>query len=235
MGAMTILRNGHPFDPLQFTERTPAEMLARARGFRDEMERRRSVRDFSGRPVARELIELAIETASTAPSGAHRQPWTFVAVADPELKATIRSAAEAEEQQSYEGGRMPDSWLAALAPLGTDWRKPYLQTVPWIVILFEQTLPAATTEGRRNYYVRESVGICAGLFITAIHNMGLATLPHTPSPMKFLTKILGRPPTERPFAMFPIGYPADDCHVPQLRRKTLAEVAVFATSSTREP
>jgi len=224
---MRVMRNGHPFVPLDFREHDPAEMLARARAWFDEMDRRRSVRDFSDRPVARELIELAIRTASTAPSGAHRQPWRFVAVSQPEIKRTIRVAAEEEERQSYEGGRMPDSWLSALAPLGTDWHKPYLEVVPWIVVLFEETAPPDESGGKKNYYVKESVGICAGMFIAAIHHLGLATLPHTPSPMKFLGQILGRPAGERPFALFPVGYPAANCLVPELTRKPLAEVAVF--------
>jgi iodotyrosine deiodinase len=175
------------------------------------------------------LIELAIRTASTAPSGAHQQPWTFVAVSDPDTKRRIRMAAEAEERRSYEG-RMSDEWLEALAPLGTGWQKPYLETAPWLVVLFEQvhgTFPDGSR--RKHYYTRESVGIAAGIFVTAVHHMGLATLTHTPSPMGFLRTILERPRNERPFALFPVGYPAADATVPDLRRKSLAEVAVFDT------
>jgi len=203
-------------------------MLEHGRRFQDEMDGRRSVRMFSADPVPRELIELAIMTGSTAPSGAHQQPWTFVAVGDPEVKRRIRIAAEEEERQSYEGGRMPAEWLAALAPLGTDWHKPFLETVPWIVVLFEQVhgwFPDGSV--RKHYYARESVGIACGLFVAAIHQMGLVTLTHTPSPMGFLSSILRRPKNERPFVLLPIGYPAHDCEIPDLKRKSIAEVASF--------
>ncbi len=205
-----------------------ALMLERGRRFQSEMEGRRSVRMFSGDPVPRELIELAIMTGSSAPSGAHQQPWTFVAVGDPDVKRDIRIAAEEEERQSYEGGRMPAEWLTALAPLGTDWRKPFLETAPWIVVLFEQVhgqFPDGSN--RKHYYARESVGIACGLFVAAIHEMGLVTLTHTPSPMGFLSTILQRPTHERPFVLLPVGYTADDCVVPDLRRKSLEEVASF--------
>lgn len=210
-------------------ERLPAdEMLRRGRTFYAEMDRRRSVRDFSPDPVPRELIELAIRTASTAPSGAHRQPWRFVAVSDPALKREIRTAAEAEEHESYVGGRMPEEWREALAPIGTSWEKPFLEVVPWIVVVFEEVWSFGPDGARRkNYYPKESVGIACGLFIAALHRMGLATLTHTPSPMGFLTRLLGRPDNERPFILFPIGYPAPDAAVPDLRRKDLAEVAVW--------
>lgn len=203
-------------------------MLERGRRFQREMDGRRSVRMFSVDPVPRELIELAIMTGSSAPSGAHHQPWTFVAVGDPAVKRQIRIAAEEEERQSYEGGRMPAEWLTALAPLGTDWRKPFLEAAPWIVVLFEQVhgrFPDGSN--RKHYYARESVGIACGLFVAAIHEMGLVTLTHTPSPMGFLSSILQRPTHERPFVLLPVGYPADDCVVPDLRRKSLDEVASF--------
>ena len=207
-------------------------MLRRARDFHERMETRRSVRLFRTDLVPREIIELAIMTASSAPSGAHRQPWRFVAVSDPETKRQIRVAAEAEERASYEG-RMSPEWLEALAPLGTDWRKPFLETVPWIVVVFEE-VHGITEDGRvrKNFYVKESVGIACGLFIAALHTMGLATLPHTPSPMAFLSRILGRPENERPFILFPIGYPAPGAEVPNLRRKTLDEVAVWDPRGT---
>jgi len=214
-----------PYRPPRHAE---AVMLERGRRFQRDMDGRRSVRMFSVDPVPRELIELAIMTGSTAPSGAHQQPWTFVAVGDPEMKRQIRIAAEEEERQSYEGGRMPAEWLAALAPLGTDWHKPFLETAPWIVVLFEQVhgrFPDGS--GRKHYYARESVGIACGLFVAAVHQMGLVTLTHTPSPMGFLSTILGRPKHERPFVLLPVGYPADDCVVPDLRRKSLDEVASF--------
>ena len=211
-------------------ERYPLEtMEQRAADFYRTMDRRRSVRDFSDEPVPRRLIDQAIRTASTAPSGAHRQPWTFVVVGEPALKSRIRIAAEKEERENYEGGRLPDEWRAALQPLGTDWRKPYLETAPWLVVLFEQRY-TLTGNGYtlKNYYVKESVGIAAGLFIAALHNMGLATLTHTPSPMAFLTRILARPENERPFVLFPIGYPTADCTVPAIQRKPLDEVMVVS-------
>lgn len=206
----------------------PSEMAARAEAFEARMASRRSVRHFSADPVPRPLIEAAIRTASTAPSGAHRQPWTFVAVSDPDLKRAIREAAEAEEHRSYEGGRMPPAWRDALAPLGTDWRKPYLETVPWIVVLFAQKHGIdAQGEHVQHYYVKESCGIAAGLFIAALHEMGLATLTHTPSPMTFLSRLLDRPPHEQPFILFPVGFPAPDAHVPDLDRKPLEAVSVW--------
>jgi len=214
-----------PYRPPRLAE---GEMRERARAFLDEMQRRRSVRHFAPDPVPRELIELAILAASTAPSGAHRQPWRFVAVGDPELKRRIRMAAEAEERESYEGGRMPPEWREAIAPLGTDWRKPYLETAPWIVAVFAE-LYQVERDGThvKNYYVAESVGIACGLFVAALHLAGLATLTHTPSPMGFLSRLLGRPANEKPYILFPVGHPAPDCEVPDLRRKGLGEVAVF--------
>ncbi len=213
-----------PYSPDRLDAST---QLDRARDFYQEMNRRRSVRFFSDEPVPKQLIDLAIETASTAPSGAHKQPWTYVVTGDAAIKRRIREAAEEEERINYEGGRLPDHWREDLAPLGTDWRKPFLEVVPWIVVLFEQRY-GYDAEGERShhYYVKESVGISAGLFIAALHHIGLATLTHTPSPMRFLTKLLERPENERPFCLFPIGYPAEDCSVPDLRRKSLDEVRV---------
>lgn len=193
----------------------------------DEMNKRRSVRDFSERPVPRALIENAIMAASTAPSGANKQPWTFVLVGDSAVKRRIRVAAETEERENYEGGRLPPHWREDLAPLGTDWRKPFLETAPWIVVVFEQrygTRPDGSKQ--HHYYVKESVGIACGLFISAIHRVGLATLTHTPSPMAFLRTLLGRPESERPFILFPIGYPENGCEVPDIRRKELCDVMV---------
>jgi iodotyrosine deiodinase len=217
-----------PFIPFQ-PERLPEEeMLRRAQDFYEEMDRRRSVRFFSADPVPRELIELAIRTASTAPSGAHRQPWKFVAVSDPAVKSEIRAAAEAEEHESYVGGRMPPEWREALEPLGTSWEKPFLETVPWLVVVFEETYGFGPDgERRKNYYPKESVGIACGFFIAALHRMGLATLTHTPSPMAFLSRILNRPANEKPFILFPVGYPAHDAEVPDLRRKGLEEIVVW--------
>ena len=215
---------------------TDGQRLERARSQYAEMAARRSVRSFAPDPVPRELIELAIATASTAPSGAHQQPWTFVAIADRAVKRRIRIAAENEERRSYEGGRMPQEWRDALAPLGTDWRKPYLETVPWIVVLFEQahgSFPDGSV--RKHYYARESVGIACGLFIAAIHQMGLATLTHTPSPMGFLSSVLGRPRNERPFVLLPVGHAALDCVVPVLERKPLDQVAFFIDDNEAQP
>ncbi|MDH3539664.1 MAG: nitroreductase family protein [Acidimicrobiia bacterium] len=208
--------------------RIPAdEVIERAQLFYELMDGRRSVRMFSADPVPREAVEQAIATASTAPSGAHRQPWTFVLVGDPDLKHQIRQAAEEEERTNYEGGRLPDDWREALAPLGTDWHKEFLETVPWIVVLFEQRYGLDAAGNRlKHFYVKESVGIACGMFIAALHQMGVATLTHTPSPMAFLTRLLGRPDNERPFAMLPIGYPADDCVVPRIERKSLDDVVV---------
>jgi iodotyrosine deiodinase len=203
----------------------PAAQLERARAFYEQMDRRRSVRFFSDEPVPRELVALAVATASTAPSGAHKQPWTYVLTGDPAIKTQIRAAAEEEERINYQEGRLPPHWREDLEPLGTDWRKPFLETAPWIVVLFEQRYGLREDGSRsHHYYVKESVGISAGIFIAALHHMGLATLTHTPSPMRFLTKLLGRPESERPFCLLPVGYPADDCVVPDLRRKDLSQV-----------
>ena len=205
-------------------ERSEAEMRARAEAFHEMMDQRRSVRFFSDQPVPRDLIERAILTAGTAPSGAHRQPWRFVVVDDPALKHQIRVASEEEEYESYHG-RMAEEWLEALAPLGTDWHKPFLETAPWLVICFVESYGiSAGGEKIKNYYVQESCGIACGFFIAAIHNMGLVTLTHTPSPMRFLNEILQRPKNERPFILFPVGYPAADATVPDLQRKRLDEI-----------
>lgn len=219
----------HPFKPLEFIRHEPAEMLRRARSLHDDMERRRSVRMISDEPVPRELIELAVATASTSPSGAHQQPWRFVATSNPQVKRQLREAAEAEERTNYgidrDVGRMNEEWQRELAPLGTDWHKEFLEVAPWIVVLFEERFGVRDDGStRHHYYVKESCGIAAGLFITALHHMGLATLTHTPSPMAFLTRLFDRPNNERPFVLFPVGYPSDDCQVPVLERKPLDEV-----------
>ncbi len=220
-------RGGHRFVPYRPERLSPSEMEARAEAFFAELARRRSVRHFSDEPVPRRLVELAIRAAGTAPSGAHQQPWTFVAVSDPATKTRIREAAEAEERRSYES-RMSDEWLEAIAPMGTDWQKPYLETVPWIVVLFAQQYGVDPEGGKRkHYYVQESCGIAAGLFVAALHDMGLCTLTHTPSPMRFLGELLGRPAHERASILFPIGYASDDAVVPDLTRKSLDEIAVF--------
>jgi nitroreductase len=216
----------YPFIPYQLPPLPEDQMIERGRDFYQQMAHRRSVRDFSPRPVPRDCIELAIRIACTAPSGANRQPWRFVAISDPATKRKIREAAETEERQSYEGGRMPAEWREALAPLGTDWHKPFLEIAPWIVIVFEETFQIDANGARlKSYYAKESVGIACGLFVVAVHLMGLATLTHTPSPMGFLNEIVGRPDNERPFILFPVGYPAEDAQVPDIKRKSLDEVA----------
>ncbi|WP_412067939.1 nitroreductase family protein [Rubrivirga sp. IMCC43871] len=216
-----------PHVPYAGVERSDDEIVARAQAFYEEVDDRRSVRFFTDRPVPRAAIEAAIAAASTAPSGAHMQPWTFVAISDPEMKRQIREAAEAEERASYDG-RMSEEWLEALAPIGTDWRKPFLETVPWIVVMFAQRSGVrADGTKRKHYYVQESCGIAAGLFIAALHHAGLATLTHTPSPMRFLRDLLGRPDNEAPYILFPVGHVAADATVPDLARKPLDEVSVW--------
>jgi nitroreductase len=204
------------------------EMKNRGSAFLNRMRGRRSVRAFSSEMVPRELIETAIAVAHSAPSGANRQPWHFVAVSDPSLKRQIRGAAEEVEQEFYEGGRAAAEWLEALAPLATDARKPFLEDAPWLVVVFKQVHGVGEDGATvKNYYVNESVGIACGLFITALHEMGLATLTHTPAPMRFLNQILDRPGNERPYILFPIGYPAPDCTVPDISKKPLAEVTTW--------
>ena len=214
------------FVPLAFERLPEAEQLARSRRFLEHMRRRRTVRDFSPEPVPLELVENAIATAGTAPSGAHQEPWTFVLVSEPELKRRIREAAEEEERRSYDG-RMPDDWLEALRPLGTDWRKPHIEVAPFLIVVFEQAYGMRPDGAKvKHYYVRESVGIAVGLLLASLHEAGLATLTHTPSPMGFLREALGRPENERPYVLIPVGYPADGCAVPDLGRKALAEILV---------
>ena len=218
----------HPFVVHDHQRVDDETMRTRAEVFRASADRRRSIRMFSPDPVPRDLIETAVAAASTAPSGAHKQPWTFVAVSDPTVKSRIRQAAEAEEHTNYLENRMNDEWQEALAPLGTDHHKEFLDVAPWLVVLFEQRYERRPDGSKRkNYYVKESTGIAAGLFVAAIHEMGLATLPHTPSPMAFLRTVLGRPDNERPFVMFPVGHPLPGVQVPDLARKALEEVLVF--------
>ena len=200
------------------------EMIQNCRDYYDLMARRRSLRFFSDHPVPRAAIEHILLTASTAPSGAHKQPWTFCAVSDSELKRQIRIAAEKEEYRSYHG-RMSAEWLRDLAPLGTDWHKPFLETAPWLVIVFRRIYELGEDGNKQNnYYVNESVGIACGFLLAAIHHAGLAALTHTPSPMDFLTKVLNRPANEKPFLLIPVGYPAPDATVPDLTRKSSEEV-----------
>ena len=200
------------------------EMIEKSRSFFEWMNRRRTIRDFSDRPVSREVMENIIRTASTAPSGAHKQPWTFCIVSDPTIKKQIRAAAEEEERESYHG-RMSEEWLKDLAPIGTDWHKPFLEIAPYLIIVFKRSYEIESGGHKhQNYYVTESVGIACGFLLSAIHQAGLGALTHTPSPMNFLTKILNRPGNEKPFLLIPVGYPAEECWVPDLKRKELTDV-----------
>ena len=227
MKESTITIDGYEFvshSPEQISEQLSLE---RSQQFYQWMNKRRTVRDFSSRPVPREIIENLILTASTAPSGAHKQPWTFCIVSDPHLKSKIRVEAEKEEFESY-NGRMSEEWLQDLRPLQTDWKKPFLEIAPYLIIVFKKVYDVLPTgEKRNNYYVTESVGIACGFLLTAIHHAGLVALTHTPSPMNFLSKILNRPENERPFLLIPVGYPAEETFVPKLVRKTLDKVAMF--------
>lgn len=214
--------------PLDFERLSPQQQSEQARQFYQTMLRRRTVRDFSSAPVPFELLETAIRTAATAPSGANRQPWKFVVVSDPAIKTKIRAAAEEEERAFYEH-RAPDDWLEALAPLGTDWRKEFLETAPYLIVVFREdyTLKTGATGEEiksKNYYVMESVGIACGFLLAALHLAGLATLTHTPSPMGFLCDILARPKNEKPYLLIPVGFPAAAAQVPAIQKKTLAEV-----------
>jgi iodotyrosine deiodinase len=216
------------FTPLtSFREYTPKEMLHRATDFRLEMERRRTVRHFSPRPVSREIIEQSLLAAGTAPSGANLQPWHFVVVTDSARKTEIRLAAEAEEREFYHS-RAPQEWLDALAPLGTNEHKPFLETAPYLIAIFAQSY-GVLPDGRKvkNYYVSESVGIATGILITALHTAGLVMLTHTPSPMSFLNRICARPANEKPYLLLVVGYPAADTEVPVITKKTLPDLATF--------
>ena len=215
------------FIPLEWTELDPATMMNAARENYERLNERRTTRHFSSRDVDRRLIELAIQSGSTAPSGAHLQPWTWVAVRQADLQQKIREAAEAEERRTYDE-RMPEAWAEVLAPLGTDAMKPHLTDAPWVVVLFRQKKRQRPNgEWGPTYYSLESCGIAAGMFIQAVHNMGLVTLTHTPSPMRFLRDLLGRPDHEEAMLVMPVGYPAEDARVPDIHRKSLDEVAVF--------
>jgi nitroreductase len=216
------------FHPLtSYREYPLEEMQARAAAFYEDLRRRRTVRDFSDRPVPREIIEDCLRTAGTAPSGANLQPWHFVVVSDPEVKREIRTAAE-EEERAFYSGKAPQEWLDALAPLGTDENKPFLETAPYLIAVFAQRY-GVLPDGRqvKHYYVNESAGIATGVLITAIHNAGLVCLTHTPSPMGFLNSILDRPENERPFLLLVVGYPAADAQVPEISKKSLGEIATF--------
>jgi nitroreductase len=228
------MREPPRFLPLDFEHLTPDEQRRRSGEFLSRIARRRTVRDFSDEPVPWDVVRNAVLAAATAPSGANRQPWRFVVVSDPGVKHEIRMAAEAEEKESYER-RMPEEWLEALAPLGTDWHKPFLETAPYLIAVFKMDFepeapPSGVDDGtavkRKNYYASESVGIACGFLLAALHLAGLATLTHTPSPMGFLNRVLRRPAHEKPFLLIPVGYPAANAAVPDLARKPEAEVLV---------
>ena len=223
----TKLINGYPF--MKFSRETynADEMQERASSFSDWMDKRRTCRDFSDKPVPKEVIENIILAASTAPSGAHKQPWTFCVVSNPEIKSKIRIEAEKEEYESY-NGRMPEDWKKDLLPLQTDWKKEFLEIAPYLIIVFKKSYDF-DTEGKKTntYYANESCGLACGFLLAAIHNAGLVALTHTPSPMNFLSKILNRPVNEKPYLLIPVGYAAEECWVPDIKRKSLTEVAQF--------
>lgn len=217
------------FEFVQYQAKTFADvdMKKRSIEFYNFMNERRSVRDFSDRAVPREVIDYILLTASTAPSGAHKQPWTFCVVQNPSIKKQIREEAEKEEYESY-NGRMTPEWLEDLKPLQTDWKKPFIETAPYLIVVFKRIYEVnADGSKHNNYYVAESVGIACGLLIAAIHHAGLVALTHTPSPMSFLAKILERPENERPFLLIPVGYPAEEVYVPKLERKPLSKIASY--------
>ncbi|MDX1652359.1 MAG: nitroreductase family protein [Brumimicrobium sp.] len=219
--------NGHTHILYEHNKPGAEELIKRSKEFYSLMDKRRSVRTFSEETIPQEVIENIIKTASTAPSGAHKQPWTFCVVSNPELKKKIKEAAEAEERESYES-RMSERWKEDLKPLATDAHKPFLEDAPFLIVLCKRAYDYDENGNKvNNYYVNESVGIAAGMLITAIHNAGLVTLTHTPSPMNFLTELLERPQNERAFLLLPVGYPQDPTYVPELKRKSLEEIAVF--------
>ncbi len=223
-----ILINGYAHVSFQPEKSfTASEMFERSETYYNWLNSRRSIRMFSDKPVSKSVIENLIRTASTAPSGAHKQPWTFCAISNPEMKSKIRAAAEEEEKESY-NHRMSERWKKDLEPLGTDMHKPFLETAPWLIVAFKKVYEL-DEEGvkHNNYYVNESVGIACGFLISAIHNAGLVTLTHTPSPMNFLTSLLGRPAYEKPFILFPVGYAAEEVFVPDIQRKALEGISCF--------
>jgi iodotyrosine deiodinase len=223
----TKLIDGYSFISYRKETYQTEEMKKRAHEYYNWMDKRRTTRDFSDKPVPREVIENIVLTASTAPSGAHKQPWTFCIVSDTEIKKQIRTEAEKEEFDSY-SGRMPEEWLKDLRPLQTDWHKEFLETAPYLIIVFKRNYEIEDGGHKhQNYYVTESCGIACGFLLTAIHHAGLAALTHTPSPMNFLAKVLNRPENEKPYLLIPVGYAADDCWVPDLKRKPIEKIAVW--------
>ena len=222
-----IYLEGYPHKRYEHTQIPTEASLEQSRLYYEQLNQRRSVRDIASTPVKREVIENCLKAAATAPSGAHKQPWTFCVVSNPELKSKIREAAEQEEYNSYHG-RMSESWLQDLAPLGTDWHKPFLESAPYLIIVFKRAYELGENgQKRQNYYVNESVGIACGFLISAIHQAGLVTLTHTPSPMNFLSRLLDRPENERPYLLLPVGHPAENAYIPDIHRKGLQEVSIF--------
>jgi len=216
----------HQFIKLSYSKPSSSEVSELSRTFYEKMNSRRSVREYDTEDIPREVIENILLAAGTAPSGAHKQPWTFCAVRSAELKSKIRKAAEKEEYENYHG-RMSEEWLKDLAPLETDWYKEFIEDAPWLIIVFRKIYDVENGQKSKNYYVQESVGIAAGMLLAAIHNAGLVSLTHTPSPMDFLGKVLERPPNEKAFLLMPVGYPKEGVTVPQLTRKKLEEISVF--------
>lgn len=223
----TKMINGYPFKQYTKESFTATVMDERASDFYNWMNERRTCRDFSDKLIPKTVIEAILKAAGTAPSGAHKQPWTFCVVSNMQLKKQIRTAAEKEEYESYTN-RMTDEWLNDLKPIGTDWEKPFLETAPYLIVVFKRSYEfKGNGYKHQNYYVTESVGLACGFLLAAIHNAGLVALTHTPSPMNFLCKLLNRPENEKPFLLIPVGYPANECWVPDLQRKHLEEIAVF--------
>ena len=216
----------HKFIPYHQKKLSVQEQIEKSELFYQFLDQRRSVRDYSDEKIDLSVIENIIKTAGTAPSGAHKQPWTFCVVSDPNLKTKIRVAAEKEEKKSYDG-RMSDRWKADLAPLGTTWEKPFIETAPYLIVVFKRVYETSNGKKNNNYYVNESVGIACGMLIAAIHNAGLVTLTHTPSPMNFLGKLLNRPENERSYLLLPVGYPKKDAKVPDLQRKRIEDVCII--------
>ena len=222
-----ILINGFKHILFEQTEFSNKEMFHKSKVFYQKMDKRRSVRAFSSKPVAKNIIENLIKTASTSPSGANKQPWIFCAISNPNIKSEIRKAAEKEEKESYDN-RMSNSWLRDLSHIGTDWNKPFLEDAPWLIAVFKRAFEFGENgEKLNNYYVNESVGLASGMLITAIHNAGLVTLTHTPSPMRFLSQILNRPDNERPFLLLPVGFAKVPTYIPDIHRKKLEDIAIF--------
>ena len=226
MSSSSKVINGYPYLSFQIEKRSPEQLIEKSQSHFQWIDQRRSVREFSNQPVPKAVIENIIKSASTAPSGAHKQPWTFCAVHSMEIKKQIREAAEKEEYENYHG-RMSDDWLEDLKQFGTDWHKDFLTTAPWLIVVFKKAYDLVDGEKQKNYYVNESVGIATGFLLAAIHHAGFVSLTHTPSPLNFLQKILDRPANERPYLLIPVGYPATNVQVPDIDRKGKEDIIVY--------